>query len=298
MWVYGYTYAHRLDGAYSSGATASLSANIYDAIYYQTGNYYAPSRVVIRASNQSAAASCQNNLRPRVITVTRYGLDGQIASTDVFEIPSLTHNWQEHEVVFSNVFALSRMTVNYNASCGGSGTRNIVVYFNWISVDMMVCPASPATPTPSPTPNVTNTPAPTLEITSTFTPAPTPYAGDGTPRAYATQDRWDSGGGSWSDCSVPEYIDETPAVDFTPTNPICSESNPDCDFDNPDYQCYAILPHLDVDVVGLDIFQITGTYACIQWLSMPTLAILGVSIPLDFLLLLPVFYLIRRLMQL
>lgn len=108
---------------------------------------------------------------------------------------------------------------------------------------------------------------------------PTP-SGSETPTATATP----MGGVTVISCDEPIYTDvSTPIVNI--------------DFDGTDLgeDCFTIVPELNITATDPDIVY-EGLQICVQWHAPPALTILGLNFPVDLILVIPIAFVVRKLM--
>lgn len=113
-----------------------------------------------------------------------------------------------------------------------------------------------ATNTPSPTPTASPTYSPWIH-----TPAP----------------------GAVLDCSVPQYRNTTPVAGVPSAVSIHHEA------------CYTIVPDLSITIPGQGEVGLVQTDLCVTWVNFPSIDFLGITFSLDWLLIFPIGWLVRRL---
>lgn len=86
------------------------------------------------------------------------------------------------------------------------------------------------------------------------------------------------------DCSVPQFRDDTP-VAALPVH-----------FDVVNYQCYTIVPEIEIVALEPD-FIIDGTSICVTFFAFPVVDILGITVSLDWVLIIVAAYLVRMLLK-
>lgn len=141
--------------------------------------------------------------------------------------------------------------------------------------------AYPCAPSPTSTPGPTSTPTqtPTVGPTSTIAPTSTPRTGFENP-----------GGLEAYSCYVPVYVVQRPAAEFNPELNLVSR------------ECYKVVPYVDVNlgqIGGLQLaLKVDDLDLCVTWFTFPEIVLFGdLVLKLDYLLLLPVAWLVRRLLQ-
>lgn len=120
-------------------------------------------------------------------------------------------------------------------------------------------------------------------VTNLVAPTPTPTS---TPTPTATGAAWfPTLDPSESECSVPQYRDDTPIVDV----PIML---------NPaGYSCYTLVPDMTVAIPGRGTLGIDGLQLCVDWVEFPHLQILSITIALDWVLVAVLATMIRYLLN-
>lgn len=86
------------------------------------------------------------------------------------------------------------------------------------------------------------------------------------------------------DCSVAVFGEFEPVADFDPEFGIVA------------YNCYTIVPEIDIDIPNNDGLHVDGVQWCITWFEFPVITLLGIAVSLDWLLVVVVAFLVRLLM--
>lgn len=87
------------------------------------------------------------------------------------------------------------------------------------------------------------------------------------------------------DCSVAVFGDFEPVAQFEDTLRIVS------------VECYTIIPEVHIDIPGNDPLDIDGVQWCITWYEFPIISVLGITVTLDWLLVVVVAWMIRALLS-
>lgn len=121
---------------------------------------------------------------------------------------------------------------------------------------------------------VTATPIASATVTSTAAPTSTGAPWVGMPTVDPVS------------CSVAVFRDDNPVAAF------------DTEFEIVDYQCYTIVPEIEIDLPGTDNdVDIDGTQYCVTWFEMPVIELLGIQLSLDWLLVIVVAFLLSLVLK-
>lgn len=84
-------------------------------------------------------------------------------------------------------------------------------------------------------------------------------------------------------CDVPRFRDDTPVAEFPESFAIVS------------YECYTIIPEINISAFD---FVMDGLNFCITWFEMPVIELLGITVSLDWLLVVVIAYLVDMILKL
>lgn len=85
------------------------------------------------------------------------------------------------------------------------------------------------------------------------------------------------------DCEVPRFRNATPVAEFPESFAIVS------------YECYTIIPEINISAFD---FVMDGLNFCITWFEMPVIELLGITVSLDWLLVVVIAYLVDMILKL